>query len=151
MSIKHLRGNNDSLNDQHKERMNVMIRSITTLTHNNFILNQLMDIANTVLDQDRQRLYNRETLEELLNNFENDISVDDDKIRLQNIQKLYSVMQLYFMRKAGINVYKRDPDTDEDEGLGLKKKEKVPLEKDSPLKVNADKARVEKPGGDKKN
>ncbi len=110
-----------------------------------------MDIANNVLDQDRQRLYNRETLEELLNNFENDISVDDDKIRLQNIQKLYSVMQLYFMRKAGINVYKRDPDTDEDEGLGLKKKEKIPLEKDSPLKVNADKARVEKPGGDKKN
>lgn len=55
------------------------------------------------------------------------------------------------MRKAGITVFKKEADTDEDEGLELKKKEKKPLEKDSPLKVNADKARVEKPGGEKKN
>ena len=85
MSTKHLRGNNESLNDQHRERMNVMVRSIKSLTHNNFFLNQLMDIANTALDQDRQRLYNRETLEEHLNDFENDTTVDDDKRRLQAI------------------------------------------------------------------
>jgi len=109
-----------------------------------------MDIANNVLDQDRQRLYNREQLEELLNNFDADNSMDDDKRRLKGIQKLYSIMQLYFMRKTGVTVLRKEPDTDEDEGLELNKKNKQPLEKDSPLKVNADKARVEKPGGDKR-
>jgi hypothetical protein len=77
------------------------------------------------------------------------VSTKEDQERLKGIQRLYSIMQLYFMRKAGVSQLKREPETDEDEGLPVKKA-KAPLEKDSPLKVNADKGRVEKPGGESK-
>lgn len=117
MSVKTLRAahGSDEYTEEQKDKLTQIADNVKSLTSNNSLIAQIMDLANSVLESDNGTLYNFEQIEDLLNNFENDTTTADDELRLKNVQRLYSVIQTYFMRKAGVTKLPQESDSEEEE------------------------------------
>ncbi|CDW87073.1 UNKNOWN [Stylonychia lemnae] len=161
MSVKNLRRAqlHGEYSDDDLAKLQSIRKSVLTLTSNHHVITNIMELVNFVLNQDHQRLYTFEEVEQILNNFDCDFNSQTAVKKIKQVQTLYSAMQLFFQRKAGVKKLRKEEESDDDYIGSPQKVIRDPdmvikfseiKEKDSPLRVGAQGGRVGRPTGDKR-
>jgi len=85
-----------------------------SLTQNKNVLTNIVELINFVQEQDNQRLFTLEEVEGILNNFDCDFNTPNDIKKLTQVQTIYSIIQVFFMRKAGVTKIRKEEESDDD-------------------------------------
>eukprot|EP00347_Sterkiella_histriomuscorum_P020716 403336751 len=163
MSIKQASLETEIQNDQHqndeRDKLQSIQSCVKSLTENSNLLFRLAQLLNqTNSDTSKNEKFSIDSLDELLNQFENDNNSEDDKERLKKIQKIYRRLELNYRRRAEdrMNTNRTSGKTPQivimnmDTPKMKKQKTMDPLMQFSPDKRTIQKERLLKPIGDLK-
>jgi len=94
MSVKHLRRAqlNGEYTDNDIAKLQHIRKSVMSLTQNQSVITNILELVNFVQEQDRERIFTYEEVEGILNNFDCDFNTPTDIKKVKQVQTLYSIM-----------------------------------------------------------